>query len=307
YRLQQQWPQALQQLEAAASAVDEADVQVLHLAILQIYLQLPTTEGLAGALERAKTAQASLPANHLHEALLLAMARCCERLAHYAEAAAFYQSFIALQSEQKKTIKTPRRLMSIELKLQQTISEIEIDVLRNKNAQQIEQVKRLESATYRDTLTGLHNLRYLQARWDELLTQAQQTQALCVIHMGVDQSTHLRDVMGDEVANESALRIANLLRRCCPDEGVLVAANNSEFRLIWPTARKTQVAQLIEDIQYEVALLDCSQLPEALTVSFGCTVFQDGDRVDVLQLRADLALYLAMRRGAGAVVWEDQV
>jgi len=306
YRLQQQWLLALQQYTAAVSAVTETDALALHLAILEVHLQLPTIDGLAVAVEQAKQALALSVATHLHEPLLLALAQSCERLAHYVAAAEFYQAAIALQTAQKKVLKTPRRLLGIELKLQQTISEIEIDVLRHKNAQQIEQVQRLESATYRDSLTGLHNLRYLQARWDDLLAQAQQTHALCVIHMGVDQSTHLRDVMGDEVANESVLRIANVLRRCCPADGVLVAANNSEFRLLLPLAEKAPVQHLIDMIQREVALLDCTQLPEALTVSFGCTAFQAGDHVDVLQLRADLALYLAMRRGAGAVVWEAQ-
>lgn len=307
YRLQNQWQLALQQYTVAISAVTEADALALHLAILEVHLQLSTITGLAAAVEQAKQALALSTANHLHEALLLALAQCCERLEQYAAAAEYYQAAIALQTEQKKVTKAPRRLLGIELKLQQTISEIEIDVLRHKNAQQNEQVQRLESATYRDTLTGLHNLRYLQARWEDVLAQAQQTRALCVIHMGVDQSTHLRDVMGDEVANESVLRIANVLRRCCPVDGVLVAANNSEFRLLLPLADKAPVQHLIDMIQREVALLDCAQLPEPLTVSFGCTAFQAGDHIDVLQLRADLALYLAMRRGAGAVVWEEQV
>ena len=306
YRLQQQWSLALQQYTVAVDAVTETDALALHLAILEVHLQLPTIDGLAVAVEQAKQALALSVATHLHEPLLLALAQSCERLAQYFAAAEFYQAAIALQSEQKKVKKTPRRLLGIELKLQQTISDIEIDVLRHKNAQQIEEVQRLESATYRDAQTGLHNLRYLKARWEELLAQAQQTHALCVIHIGVDQSTHLREVMGEQVANESVLRIANVLRRCCPADGVLVAANNYEFRLLLPEADKELVTQLIEVIQGEVALLDCSQLPEALTVSFGCTAFQAGDHIDVLQLRADLALYLAMRHGAGAVVWEEQ-
>jgi diguanylate cyclase (GGDEF)-like protein len=300
YRLQQQWRPALQQLRSAA-ALNDGDGIVLHLAILQTYLQLDTNEGLADAVMLAKQ---SLESSHLHhqESLLLALAQCCERLANYSEAVQFYQAALSVQTTQKATKKTPRRLLGVELKLQQTISGIEIELLRHSNAQQIEQVRRLESATYRDALTGLHNLRYLQARWDELLT----CHSLCLIHMGVDQSTHLRDVMGDEVANDSALRIANVLRRCCPEDGVLVAANNNEFRLVLLKTSVSEVNVLIQTIQAEIALLDCSQLPEALTLSVGCTAFKEGDKADVLQLRADLALYLAMRKGAGAIVWEGE-
>jgi diguanylate cyclase (GGDEF)-like protein len=147
----------------------------------------------------------------------------------------------------------------------------------------------------------------LQARWDELMAQAHQSHVLSVMHLGVDQSTHLREVMGDAVADECAQRIANVLRHYCPSNAELVAANNNEFRLVWPQASSQAVMQLASEIQQAVSELDCSKLPEALTVSIGCTAYHPGDRVDVLQLRADLALYLAMRRGAGAVVWEGAV
>nr|WP_314898663.1 GGDEF domain-containing protein [uncultured Deefgea sp.] len=273
-------------------------------------MQLDTTDGLAFAVAQATQALDASLSNH-HEALLLALAQCSERLAHYSEAVHFYQAAIALQAQHKTSKKTPRRLLGVELKLQQTISDIEIEVLRNNNAQQIEQVRLLESATYRDQLTGLHNLRYLQARWGEILEQAQlrvgQPQTLCLIHIGVDQSTFLRDVLGDDIANDSVLRIANVLRRIRPEGAILVAANNNQFRMIWPQTEQAAVNALIHFIQQEVALLDCSQLPEALTVSFGCTELAKGDVLDVLQLRADLALYLALRSGAGAIVWEGAV
>ena len=259
---------------------------------------------MAAAIEKASAALAG--AAHLHEPLLLLLAQASQRLGRYSVATAFYQAAMALQTEQKKTKKRPRRLLDVEFKLQQTTSEIEIDLLRHKNALQYEQVRQLESATYRDTLTGLHNLRYLQARWDELMTQAHHSQILSVMHLGVDQSTHLREVMGDAVADECAQRIANILRRCRPSHAELVAANNNEFRLVWPQATSQHVMQLASEIQQAVSELDCSQLPEALTVSIGCTAYHSGDSVDVLQLRADLALYLAMRRGAGAIVWKGQ-
>lgn len=300
YQLQQQWHLALPQLEAAANAL--SDAEVLHLAILRLYLRLDRVEGLATAVEKAVAMLDS--AAYSHESLLLLLAQASQRLARYPEAVAFYQMAMLQQTEQKKVKKRPRRLLDVEFKLQQTTSEIEIDLLRHKNALQHEQVRQLESATFRDALTGLHNHRYLKARWEEVMTQAHQSHALCVMHLGVDQSTHLRDVMGDAVADECAQRIANVLRRCCPKYAELIAANNNEFRIIWPQVTPEHVVQLAADIQQEVSELDCSQLPEPLTVSIGCTAYQPGDSVDVLQLRADLALYLAMRRGAGAVVWE---
>jgi diguanylate cyclase (GGDEF)-like protein len=281
----------------------DADFVVLHLAILRLYLRLEVTTGLAAAIEKASAALDD--AAHLHEPLLLLLAQASQRLGRYSVAAAFYQAAMALQFKQAK--KRPRRLLDVEFKLQKTTSEIEIDLLRHKNALQHEQVRQLESTTYRDALTGLHNLRYLQARWDELMVQAHQSHVLSVMHLGVDQSTHLREVMGDAVADECAQRIANVLRRYCPNNAELVAANNNEFRLVWPQAASPAVVQLVSEIQQAVSELDCAHLPEALTVSIGCTAYHPGDSVDVLQLRADLALYLAMRRGAGAVVWEGAV
>lgn len=304
YRLQQNWPLALQQLKKA-TALNHGHVLILHLAILQVYLKLDTVEGLADAVVNARNALAASDA-HQQAAFFLALAQCYERLNHFSDAVHFYQAAIQAKSVPKALKKTPRRLLGVELKLQQTISEIEIELLRHSNAQQIEQVRRLESETYRDEVTGLHNLRYLQARWEELLADAQVTQSLYVLNMGVDQSTHLREVMGDEVANNSVRRMANVLRRCCPEQSVLVAANNNEFRLVLQNSSVNEVNRLIHKMQDEIKLLDCSQLPEQLTLSVGCTAYQVGDKVDVLQLRADLALYLAMRKGAGAIVWEGE-
>ncbi len=303
YQLQQQWPQALCQLQTAVR--ERGDALALHVAILDIYLCSGLSEGVANAIEQAKLAL-SVPAdNQLREQLFRKLAQVSEYQNEFAEAANYYQSALALHVDEKKRQKRPRWLLDVELQLQQTTNEIEMDILRNKNAQQNEHVRRLESSHYREGKTQLHNLAYLQLSWPELFARAEQGQALCLLHLAVDNASHLREVFGDEVAENYFVQIAAALKCCQPDGAELISVSQSEFRLVWPLANEQDVALLTKKIQQQVKKIDSSSLPEALSVSVGATAYVAEDTLDVLQLRANLALYLAMRRGSGALVWES--
>ncbi|QZA81054.1 tetratricopeptide repeat-containing diguanylate cyclase [Deefgea piscis] len=306
YQLQQQWPAALAQFEQAVLLVDDCESFMLHWSILSLYLQINQTDGLPAAISRASSALAHAGASDLRGALLIKLAQASQACQQYTAAVDFYQAAMLHSAQQKKPPR-PRRLREVEFKLQQTTSEIEIDLLRLKSAQQDEQVRLLESTTYRDAVTGLHNLRYLEARWPMLLALAIDHPSLCVLHCGVDQSTYLREVMGEAKSNDCSLRIAKVLQDALPEGAELIAGGQLVFKLMLPASSADLANALIEQIQQQIAQLDFSDLPEALTLSMGGTIYQQGDTVDVLQLRADLALYLAMRHGAGAVVWEMAV
>ncbi|WP_297575377.1 GGDEF domain-containing protein [uncultured Deefgea sp.] len=303
YQLQQQWPAALAQLERAARQVADSDSLVLHWSILSLYLRINAPLDLPAAIDRASAALSHAGSSDLRGLLLIKLAQASQACQQYTAAVDFYQAAMRHSAQHKKP-QRPRRLRDVEFKLQQTTSDIEIDLLRLKNAQQDEQVRWLESATYRDAVTGLHNLRYLEARWPTLLAQAIDQPSLCVLHLGVDQSTYLREVMGEAKSNDCSVRITRVLQDALPEGTELIAGGQLVFKLILPNSSADLANALIEQIQQQIAQLDFSDLPEALTLSMGGTIYQQGDTVDVLQLRADLALYLAMRHGAGAVVWE---
>ena len=301
YAQQQEWLLALDTLEAAIARYQNEATAVAScaLALLQLHAHVQLPERLSVAVEMMAAHLPHLP--HAAREIQIELAQACHRLGRHHDAAMYYQAALQLESQRDRAQPKPRRLLAVEFKLQQTSSDIEIELLRHKNAQQQEQVLQLESTAFRDELTGLHNPRYLQARWPELLGHTR----LILMSLGIAQFTQLREVFGQDVAQACSLRVAQVLQRCQPVGSELIMHSPSEFRLILLNASRHDAEQLAVQIAHAMAQIHAG-LAEDLTLSIGCTQLQAGDTVDVLQLRADLALYLALRQGDAEIVWEGE-
>ncbi|MEJ2792398.1 diguanylate cyclase [Iodobacter sp. LRB] len=233
------------------------------------------------------------------------LARACQALGQFSESAAHYMQALQIASKaQKKT--RPRRLAAVEYKLRHMTSEIEIELLREKNVAQHQQVQELENVTFRDELTGLHNARYLEICWPGLLDQAREDVALCMLSIGIDQFASIREVFGSELASIAYYQLARILQRHLPAKAVLVCSGSGTFALVFLALDKAEIEQFSARVQQDIALLEYAHLPESLSISMGGAFFQAGDTAEILQLRADLAFFLGQRQGLGQLFWDEE-
>jgi GGDEF domain-containing protein len=304
---------ALAQYELSAQALqlaielyqdDAIAIAQCSLLLLKTYAQIPDVAParLAAAIEIAHQHLALLPEQARQ--LAIELGRACEMLARPNDAAAYFKMALALPAPKSSKKAKPRRLSIVEYKLQQITSDIEIEMLREKNAAQHQQVKQLETAGFRDEVTGLYNSRYLAMRWADLQQLAQQGTELCLLNIAINLFASISEVLGKDLALLTYTQIGHILKYQCPDDAILVTSGTGAFELLLLDRDKTAVEQLIAQVQQKISQIEQVYLPEPLSISVGGAYFETHEARDVFQLRANLALFLAQRKESKQICWD---
>jgi diguanylate cyclase (GGDEF)-like protein len=305
YTLQEEWLLALGLVEKAIVLYqgDPAAMASCGLALLKLQAKAKVCSGLLDGLAIVKEYMHLLP--NAQREMQIELGRAYQAAGQFAESATHFMNALQISAKaQKKT--RPRRLAAVEYKLRHMTSEIEIELLREKNVAQHQQVQELENVTFRDELTGLHNARYLEVCWPSLLDQARDEIPLCLLSLGIDQFASIREVFGSELAYIAYHQVARILQSHLPAKAVLVCKGLGSFSLALLALEKAQIEQFAAQVQQDLARLESTHLPQPLSISMGGAFFQTGDTAEILQLRADLALFLGQRQGLGPLFWDEE-
>jgi PAS domain S-box-containing protein len=201
------------------------------------------------------------------------------------------------------------------------------DVTERRQAE--EQIRRL--ANY-DSLTGLPNRRYQREEFGAAIERARATGArLALLFVDIDRFKHINDTLGHEVGDR-VLREVSWRLHATVREGDTVAREHAGEAAGAPRERaENRVARLggdeftlllarlggIEDVERIVqrvlaalaAPIDCYGHELVVSASIGVALFpQDGDDVDGLLRKADLAMYAAKAKGGnGWRAWSESM
>ena len=158
-----------------------------------------------------------------------------------------------------------------------------------------------------DTLTGLHNRRYMEARVGMLVEEAtSRDKPLTVLVLDIDHFKAINDGYGhdagDEVLREFAIRIRKSIR------GIDLACRygGEEFVVLMPDTDLTVAAVVAERLRRRIAsqpfAIEQGARHVEVTASIGIAAFGQGDTPGAVIKRADRALYRAKREGRNRVV-----
>lgn len=262
---QQQYPEALALLREAAELAGQGD-SPLHQELNSLLLD---------ALEH----------NHCH-----------------AEALALLQGMLASQPP-RSGLRRTGRLAALELKLQLLTSELELNQLRVEAEAERQKLQLLETSAYRDALTQLPNRNYLNERLPEMLEMAATGLPLSLLLIDIDGFKAINERFDRELGDRVLVQLAGFLEASYSDTTLLARAGGEEFALVLPGVSSDIALRLAEQIRQRIAGGDWQTLQAGLsvTVSIGHAAYQAGDTMDILLLRADLALFLAKREGGNRV------
>ena len=164
-----------------------------------------------------------------------------------------------------------------------------------------------------DSLTGLHNRRYLDSHLASMFEKAvARSKPLSVIicdldHFKTVNDRHGHDV-GDEVIREFALRVRKNIRNI----DLACRYGGEEFVIVMPDTDLALARIVAERIRHQVDVHPfvvgggAVQLP--VTVSMGVSTIEGADDAPEKMLkRADVALYNAKRSGRNQVVTERPI
>jgi diguanylate cyclase (GGDEF)-like protein len=176
------------------------------------------------------------------------------------------------------------------------------DHMRSNIATQQQEIRRL---AYWDRLTGLPNR--VQFR-DAVLAavQAEADQSLAVIMLDLDRFKHVNDVLGYASGDRLLQGVAERLRSVVRDGDTIARLSGDEFALLLPQAD----ASLAHDVAARITAaferpLQLDDHTIDLSAGLGIALWPaHGPDGDTLLSRAEVAMYAAKRRTAGAQVYD---
>ncbi|MFA5341132.1 MAG: HD domain-containing phosphohydrolase [Clostridia bacterium] len=115
-----------------------------------------------------------------------------------------------------------------------------------------ERKRREQEVTYlrqHDILTGLYNRLYLEKTYHQLDTQ--ENLPISVIIGDINGLKMVNDSLGHKYGDQTIKDIAEVLKRCCSDKGVIARTGGDEFVLILPKTDNKAAYELIKEIAKE--------------------------------------------------------
>jgi diguanylate cyclase (GGDEF)-like protein len=153
-----------------------------------------------------------------------------------------------------------------------------------------------------DALTGLLNRHAFFEKSKELCTRAVAGEAVGAIMADIDHFKAVNDVHGHAVGDEAIRAVAHELKI----EGALVGRlGGEEFALLVEGAGAADAVAIAERLRARIAALKIGAGGFHLTCSFGVGEWSQGDTIDRLLKRADMALYEAKLTGRNRAVEAD--
>jgi len=181
-----------------------------------------------------------------------------------------------------------------------------ISALSLKNAELFKQTQKL-SVT--DGLTGLYHTKYMLDEISKYIDHSTYSKEKCVfsvLMMDLDFFKKINDTFGHVVGDNVLIKVATIIKNCCPESGFAVRYGGEEFALVVFGLQKQEVFELAEIIRKDVFKKKIVVRREKVTisVSIGVASYVD-DNVEsakaILQ-KADERLYLAKKQGRNRTV-----
>jgi diguanylate cyclase (GGDEF)-like protein len=168
------------------------------------------------------------------------------------------------------------------------------------------EVHRLSFAATLDSLTGLFNRPYLDARLHQEVERARRgSSSLTVLLADIDDFKTINDTYGHQTGDAVLRMVGTVLRSTVRVFDVCARYGGDEFAILMPTSDRSTAAACAERIRQHVSeshdgVEEHPHLPP-LTLSIGVAVIEPGDAPADIIRRADQCLYRAKGEGKNRV------
>ena len=157
-----------------------------------------------------------------------------------------------------------------------------------------------------DSLTGLHNRRYLDNHLQTLFERAlSRDRPLSILIADLDRFKAINDTLGHDAGDQVLREFANRLRKSVRGMDLACRYGGEEFVVVMPDTQPDVARVVAERVRAETAgaAFPVGERTVEVTVSVGLSSVQgSSDTVAALMKRADVALYEAKNGGRNRVV-----
>lgn len=162
-------------------------------------------------------------------------------------------------------------------------------------------VRCIEENAKVDSLTGLHNRRWLEEMYTREINRSNAGNfLLSAFMMDIDHFKHVNDTYGHIAGDQVLIEVATAINKCLRPSDMPVRYGGEEFSVFLPGTSTENARIIAERLRKAVERLQIT-LPDGqiipVTISIGFTERMDGDTVRSIIERADQALYNAKQNG----------
>lgn len=174
--------------------------------------------------------------------------------------------------------------------------------------QRTEAEERARSLAATDSLTGFHNRRSFQDRGETMIVEARQRgEAVALLMLDLDHFKTVNDVHGHAAGDMVLKNVADNISRALPAGAVAARLGGDEFACAFPfqPPHPSLVEKVAEDIVGRITVpIRHAGSELAVSTSLGIARSdRDGDSIDMLLRRADIAMYAAKNSGRNRHSW----
>ena len=201
----------------------------------------------------------------------------------------------------------------IETQLQPNISILEtknlITAFKEMRRQIHTRQQELEYHALHDDLTGLANRKLLTERLEQTIHNAKQERAsFAILIMDLDRFKEVNDTLGHEVGDKLLQQVSKRLVKLLREVDVIVRLGGDEFSILLTTAQEKHASHIARKIIDEFQMVfTVNDTPLYIGISIGIAIYpQHGVTAQLIQQRADVAMYVAKRNKTGFAIYNPK-
>ena len=216
-----------------------------------------------------------------------------------------------ITQEQLDALQVLSREVMGQFELRRSISTLEQSMLKQENyidqlqeyQRELEKVRaELENQSLTDPLTGVHNRRSFDNRFEEEFLRAQRYKVACsLILVDVDHFKQYNDTFGHTAGDEALKAVATLLKADVRIHDLVARYGGEEFAIILPN---TDIkGAMVMGERFRRSIQRASWKHKQLTISVGVASLHEGTQksMDLLK-ESDMNLYKAKQSGRNLVI-----
>lgn len=174
----------------------------------------------------------------------------------------------------------------------------------SQNLDVIDRFADLSDRSFRDSLTGLYNRRFLFSEGIRLISEAQERgESRWLALVDVDKFKHVNDTYGHEAGDRALITLSDELLRLAGHDGHAVRLGGDEFCAVLAGSSEAEIMTRVETFRRGLQDLDISSGGQTFRIaaSIGLSLIPDNDLSEAIR-RSDTRLYSAKDTGRNRLV-----
>lgn len=187
-----------------------------------------------------------------------------------------------------------------------------IEMADQKNAILTKLNMQLTKENTTDTLTGVHNRRFLRAELDSLYQDfVSNNIPFCLLSVDIDDFKHINDNYGHEIGDHVIRFIATTLMEVKTSRYHQIEVcrqGGDEFIVVIPYANREKGIEISHYIQkvFKETKMESSVFKEYISMSMGLSEIREGETIRDILERIDRRLYYVKRHGKNGLCYEGE-